>query len=345
MGRSLLTATYTPTVDKDWSSDDLLDLSRTYQGACVLAAAADLDVFTELARSPREAAEVARSLGCDPRGMEVLLDALAAMGLLSKREGRYSPVGRAGELLAVGTPDSVLPMIRHQANCLRRWAQLPTVVKTGRPAEKSPSVRGPAEDTASFIGGMHVLSQPIAPGLIAGIPKPYRHVLDVGGGPGTWTTAFLRAEPGARATLFDLPDVIPLARKNLSEAGLLDRVTLAPGDFLRDPLPAGVDLAWVSAIVHQNSRGQNRQLFASIAAALLPEGRIAIRDVVMEPSRTAPPLGALFAVNMLVATEGGGTFTLEELREDLEASGFADVRPLRRDEGMHSIVQAVKRAG
>ena len=121
-----------------------------------------------------------------------------------------------------------------------------------------------------------------------------------------------------------------------------DRVKLVAGDFLVDPLPPGADLAWVGAIVHQNSREENRCLFSAVANALNDDGQILIRDVLMDDSRTSPVTGALFAINMLVATEAGGTFTFDELREDLEAAGFTAVTVLRRDEGMNSIIRAVK---
>ena len=98
----------------------------------------------------------------------------------------------------------------------------------------------------------------------------------------------------------------------------------------------------MSAIVHQHSRAQNRALFGRILAALVPGGRIALRDLVMEPGRTEPAAGALFAINMLVATEGGGTFTLAELREDLETAGFVGVELAGHDEGMNSLVMARK---
>ena len=135
-----------------------------------------------------------------------------------------------------------------------------------------------------------------------------------------------------------------MARQRLADAGLAERVRLVAGDFMEDPLPAGADLAWVSAIVHQNSRAQNRELFAKVFTALAPGGRIAIRDLVMEPSRTRPVAGALFALNMLVGTVGGGTFTFDELREDMEAAGLTHPALLRRDEGMNSVVVAAKPA-
>ncbi len=131
-----------------------------------------------------------------------------------------------------------------------------------------------------------------------------------------------------------------MAQRRLAAAGLDQRVQLVAGDFTRDALPPGADLAWVSAIVHQNSRAQNRALFAKVFAALTPGGRIAIRDILMEPDRTQPAVGALFAVNMLVATEGGGTFTFAELREDLEAEGFVQAAVARADEAMNAVVVA-----
>jgi SAM-dependent methyltransferase len=224
---------------------------------------------------------------------------------------------------------------------MRRWVQLARVVKTGRPAERTPSIRGEEGDAEAFIGAMDNVSAPVADAVVGDLEDlRYRHVLDVGGASGTWTIAFLRRSPDARATIFDLPHVMPMARQRLADAGLLDRVDLRAGDFAVDPLPTGADLAWVSAIVHMNSRAENRALFGKVKDSLVPGGTIAIRDIVMEPSRVEPPAGALFAVNMLVGTDGGGTFTLDELREDLEAGGLCQVRLARRDPGMSSVVLA-----
>ena len=113
---------------------------------------------------------------------------------------------------------------------------------------------------------------------------------------------------------------------------------------MKDTLPAGADLAWVSAIAHQNSRVQNQHLFANVFQALHPGGRIAIRDLVMDPDRTRPVAGALFALNMLVATPGGGTYTLAEFDEDLRTAGFDGVKLVRQDQTMNSVVLATRPA-
>jgi len=329
---------------KHWTAEEVGEVSNGFQASCVLLAAAELGVFDALARSDATAEQLSERIGGDRRATGVLADALAAMGLLVKTADRYAPAPGAGEVLTESGPASQLAMMRHRANCLRSWAQLAAVVRSGRPAERTPSVRGAEADRAAFIEAMEAASRSAAPTLVAALgPGAFRHVLDVGGGPATWTIALLRACPDATATLYDLPATLPIARRHLVAARLAERVRLVAGDFHQDAsLPGGADLAWVGAIAHQHSREQNRELFAKVHAAMVPGGRLLLRDVVMAASRTSPAGGALFAVNMLVNTPGGGTFTFEEFSEDLVAAGFVNVRLLREDEYMNSVIEAGK---
>ena len=325
------------------TAEEINHMMRGYQASCVVMAGAELEVFDLLAGAPLTSAEVCARLGTDARATEILLDALAALRLLGKEEGRFSVPDGVAAVLTRSGKGSHLAMVQHQANCMRNWAHLAAVAKSGRPADAPPSIRGEAADYESFIEAMDNVSGPVAGKLLAELqPLAFSHLLDVGGGSGTWTLAFLKAAPGAKATIFDLPHVVPQARARVAGAGMADRVTLAAGSFYTDELPRGADLAWVSAIVHQNSREQNRELFARVHRALVSGGRILIRDIVMDASRTTPVAGALFAVNMLVNTPRGGTFTLEELAEDLAHAGFVQTKLLRRDEGMHSVVTATR---
>jgi precorrin-6B methylase 2 len=221
--------------------------------------------------------------------------------------------------------------------------QLAQVVQKGMPAERTPSIRGAEADCEAFIGAMNTFNASIAPSVVARLePLRFERLLDIGGASGTWTIAFLLAAPESTAVLFDLPDVVPLAKERLTAAGLIDRVTLIPGDYSLDDLPGGADLAWLSAVAHQNSREQNRALFAKIRTALVAGGALVIRDVALDISRTRPPMGALFAVNMLVGTEAGNSYTFEEYRDDLTRVGFTDIELLHQDEGMNSLIRARK---
>ena len=325
---------------------EILNLVRGFQPACVIIAGADLDIFTILHARPMTAARLAAKIKGDVRAATILLDALAALGMLAKGPGGkpvYSvPESLAGALTETGER-GILGMVRHQGTCLRNWSQLAGVVMSGKPAVRRPSVRGAAGDLDSFIRAMHEVSQPIAEPLISSLGRlKFSHLLDLGGASGTWTIPFLRKNPGARATIFDLPAVIPMARKTMKKAGLSSRVQLVGGSYLSGAMPRGADLAWVSAIVHMNSRAQNLAMFRKVHAALRPGGRILIRDIIVDPTRTKPAGGALFAVNMLVATEGGNSFTFKELKQDLERAGFYGVKFLRRGEMMDSVLSAVK---
>jgi len=320
-----------------FTPDTLLALARGFQESRVLLTGAELDLFTLLSRETLTAGEIAARRGAEIRALTVVLDALVAMDLLAKAGGRYRTPPEA-VLLSSDAPESILPMLLHSAALWHRWSELTRKVG-GTPLPDRP----PEEALRAFIGAMHVVASPQADRIVAaaGVGGAKR-LLDVGGGPGTYTMAFLRAEPKLSATLFDRPEVIEIARFHLTRAGLAGRVTLAAGDFDADELPGGHDLAWVSAIIHQNDAVANDALYGRVFRALLPGGRLVVRDHVMEPGRTRPRAGALFAVNMLVGTPGGGTYTFEEIAAGLSRAGFECVRLLAPGERMDGLVEAFR---
>ena len=318
-------------------------LTAGYAPACVIGAAAELDLWTAVGSQSLSVEEISTRLSSDRRATAMLLDALAALELLEKRDNRYTVPEPLLPLLSADSAETMLPGIQHRMNVLRSWSSLAWTVRSGVPVSRPSSIRGPEADRAAFVAAMHSYSRPIADDLVQRLgPPKFTHLLDVGGASGTWTLAFLRAVPGAKATVFDLPDAVAQARQRMAASEYGNRVTLVPGDFLVDDLPAGADYAWVSAIVHMLDRQQIRMLFAKVFAALVPGGRIVVRDVVMQGDRTTPYEGAMFAINMLVNTAGGGTYTFDELAEDLQAAGF--VEPVLRIEhpAMNSVVEAVK---
>ncbi len=320
----------------------ILMLSRQFMESRILLTAAELNLFTYLAEKPSSAEELAEELDADLRGLTILLDVLAAMGLLAKHQNTYQTTPEAAPLLSDKSPRSVLPMILHAAHLWDRWSGLTAIVKGRAPSSPASETRD-ADELTAFIGAMHAVGMPMAKKIAAAVqPGPARNLLDVGGASGTYTIAFLEAAPEMKATLFDRPAVIRMAGKRLAEANMADRVRLVAGDFYHDELPGGHDLALLSAIIHQNSPEENVELFRKVFRAMVPGGRIIIRDHVMEPNRTEPRDGAIFAVNMLVNTEGGSTYTYEEIRTWLEAAGFANVRYLKAGEHMDALIEAFK---
>jgi predicted nicotinamide N-methyase len=224
------------------------------------------------------------------------------------------------------------------------WGRLTEIVRTGEARRSVEELERDEQGVRAFIGAMHTIGLGLARGVVARLDlSGRRNLIDVGGGSGVYTIAVLQAAPEMRATVFDRPLVTEVARQRLAEEGMSDRVELVNGDFYVDALPTGHDLALLSAIIHQNDAEQNIELYRKVFDALVPGGTLVVRDFVMSEDHTEPPDGAFFAINMLVNTPGGSTYSFEEISEDLEAAGFVDAELLHRGE-MDSLVTARKPA-
>jgi predicted O-methyltransferase YrrM len=323
---------------KELAAEDILQMAQGFMECKILHTAAELNLFTILAMNPMTVEEVAGKISGDSRALAMLLDALAAMGLLSKSGDKYLCESTLAPLLSEKSPRTILPMVRHMASLWRRWSRLTDIVKNSADAREEFEFKRNAEELRSFIGAMHSIGAPMAKRIAAAAaPGASRALLDVGGGSGTYTIAFLREAPEMRATLFDLPEVIEMARERLQAEGFLDRTTLVSGSFYLDEFPAGHDLALLSAIIHSNSPDENLELYRKAFRALNPGGRILIRDHVMSPDRTLPRDGAIF-----VGTSGGGCYTYAEIESNLVQAGFGKIRLLRQGEHMDAVVEGFK---
>ncbi|RNC71434.1 MAG: methyltransferase domain-containing protein [Desulfuromonadales bacterium] len=290
----------------------LRDLWSGFWAARVVLTANNLRVFDHLAR-PLTAPEAAELLGADTRGTEILLNALVSLGLLTKRGGRFVNSAVARRYLVAGAPWYMGDIIRHSDTLWRNWSGLDEVVRTGRPARL-------AHDHDAFIRGMHNLASFKDRDLMKAIGlKGVATALDLGGGPGTYSMAMARK--GIRATLFDMPDTIRIARELVHESGV-EGVSFREGDFLADDIGAGYDLILVSQVIHAYGPAENRVLLEKCRAALNPGGRVAIHEFLIDRSQSMPRSGALFAVNMLVNTDHGRCYPPEEIARLLRRAGF-----------------------
>ena len=324
-------------------TDAIPDVQGFMKDRAILTAA-ELDLFTELDKDPVSATDLADKLDLDERATTRLLDCLITFDLLKKEEDKYQTTAK-GSYLSALHPKSVLPLFKHASRLWNNWSHLTETVRKGI----NPHLHAlgdnpvPDEDRNAFIYSMHIRAQSLT-GKISNAYdlRPFKKLLDIGGGSGAYTIAFLQKSPQMQAILFDLEPVISIAREMTGQAKLNDRVRLVAGNYNKDELPGGCDLALLSAIIHQNSPEENRTLYRKIYRALNKGGTLLIRDHVMDESRTQPPRGALFALNMLVSTPAGDTYTFEEIRKDLEMAGFDDVNMVLRGKRMDCLVEARK---
>ncbi len=308
------------------SEEDLLRAVGGFRAARVILSAFELGLFTALGAGERDARGVAARTGTEERAAERLLNALCALGLVRKRLGLFRNAPLARRRLVAGRP-GYLAGLGHSAAQWRTWNTLSEAVRRGRAKVVRPAARGDEARRRGFIAAMHERARRQAPRIVALLDLARaRRCLDIGSGSGAYAMALCRARPVLRVTAFDLPGVLPLTRVHVRRAGLLRRVDFRAGDFRRGGFGTGYDLALLSAIVHMNGPEQNRRLVARAADALAPGGQLVVQDFVMDRGRTRPAAGAFFALNMLVATERGDSYTAGEIASWMRAAGLKRIR-------------------
>jgi len=302
---------------------DLRGIINAFQESRAVLSAYELDLFTALGDGPRTAAEVAAARAADLRAVDRLLNVLVAMGLVEKAGGRYANGPFAARHLVRGRP-VFMSGLMHSVHMWTRWSTLTEAVRRGTAV----AARDGRTDEwrEAFMAAMHWRGVPQAAALARTLdPGGVARVLDVAGGTGVFSMAFARARADLEAVVFDLAAIVPITRRYVAEAGLSDRVTAVPGDVTTDDLPGGFDLVLLIAILHSFPPDMNRRLVAKAAAALRPGGRVVVQEFLVNEDRTGPLQPALFALNMLVGTEGGDTYTEGEIRGWMEAAGLTAV--------------------
>jgi cyclopropane fatty-acyl-phospholipid synthase-like methyltransferase len=219
-------------------------------------------------------------------------------------------------------------MILFDASLWRAWAQLASSVRSGKPARSANMYQDDPRETEIFISAMDSLVRARGDAAILTTVLDWRRVvtlLDVGSGPGTYPIALCRHYPNLRATVFDLPGTLEITRRYVSAAGLEERIRLVSGDYRTDPIEGRYDAVFLSNVIHGEGQEENQKLMVKLANNLNPAGRLIIKDHILDESGVDPPVGAIFALLMLLITTSGRCFTFGQVRSWLEPAGFSTI--------------------
>lgn len=309
-------------------------LAQGFQQFRVLATAVDLRAFSEIPSSGATVAGMTKLLGLEERPTRVLLGALAAMGLLTKRGPRYRNAPIADRYLVEGRPLYYGPFIAMLDRRLYdTYRNLDVALRTNRPLTADPALgnvfQTMARDPAMaqlFTRAMHANGGYWAEQLAKRVDfSRHRHLLDVGGGSGVYAIAIARRHRRMRATVFDLPGVLKVAREHIRGERLEDRVETLAGDFFRDAWPKGPDVVLFSAVLHDWVPETSRALLRKAATVLPRGGEVIIRETFLDDDGTGPLYAAMSSVTMLVETEGEN-YSWATYESWLREAGFGQFR-------------------
>jgi SAM-dependent methyltransferase len=309
------------------------EFASSFQKSRILLTGFELDIFTNLDEKGTSGEQIAKNLHLNLHACERLLNALVSLDFLTKQNNLYFNTPDSFEFLSKKSPD-YLGGLMHQNHLWYTWSNLTLVVKTGKSANPSEFNARGENWLFSFISAMHDRAKKQAPLQVANIDlSEVNSVLDIGGGSGAFSMEFVSRKPEIEATVFDLPNVIPITKKFIEKEGFSDRIKTHTGDYTKNDLPKGFDLVFLSAIIHSNSLETNQDLIMKCYKALNKNGKIVIQDWIMNNDRTQPTSGAVFAINMLVGTESGDCFTEHEVTEMLTMAGFKNISKFEFESG------------
>jgi len=263
----------------------------------------------------------------DLRGTTMLLDALAAMDLLTKTTSGYTNTPAANRFLSKDSDQYIGYMILHHHHLADSWVRMDQAVTRGGPIRERSSVSSD-EWREAFLMGMFNNAMATAPDVANSVDlSGCTRLLDMGGGPGTYAIHFCKAILDLTAVVFDLATTRPFAEKTIERFGLSDRIRFVPGDYTTDeiPLKPEFDAAWLSHVLHGEGHDQAAGIVSHADKALASGGQLLIHDFILDDTRDRPEFAALFSLNMFLGTESGQSYTESEIREMMTAAGLTDI--------------------
>jgi predicted O-methyltransferase YrrM len=306
---------------------ELLKLSGGYWSSCALHAGVSLDLFSHLTEEPRTAADIARIIASDQRGITMLLDALTALELLEKHNNSYHVTTFSTEYLSKKSKNYLGYIILHHHHLMTGWNRLDEVVRNGAPVEISSSHANDEIIRENFLMGMFNMANQAAPAVVPAIDlSGRRKLLDLGGGPGTYAIHFCQHNPELRAVVYDLPTTRKFAEQTMERFGLSDRISFVSGDITSDPLGSGFDVVWISQLLHSEGPQSATAILEKAVQALEPGGLILVQEFILDDTRTAPAFPALFSLNMLINTTAGQSYSQSELADMLTRARVKNIK-------------------
>ena len=320
-------------LEKRVSPQRIMDMASAFYDSCILFTASDLGIFKRLSELGRaDSSTMAEKCGLDRRATHLLLDACAALGLLIKEGDSYSNAPETAAFLVPSSPTDLSRAIRYNRDVYGSWGKLSEFLRTGKPVERPQIHLGEdPQRTRTFVLSMHSRAMGIGQAVLPYLElQGKRRLLDIGGGPGTYSMLIARKNPETGCVVLDLPEIVRVADELIQAEKMESRVKTLAGDYHTTAFPGNNDVVIFFGVLHQESADSIIALLNKAYRALVPGGIIYVLDMMTDTTRTRPKFSSLFAVNMALTAEHGWVFSNQDLESWLREAGFGDFgcRPL-----------------
>ncbi len=325
----------------------IFDISWGFARSWTLASAVELDVFTHIAAGRRTVKDIAQAVKASERGMEMLLNALVGLELLTKDEnGCYNLIPDAENFLVSTKPGYLGPMCMHVYELNEAWSHLAESVRTGEPYIGSELQAKEEEFFAKLVKALFNVNYPAAKyaaSYIKNKGKVVSNILDVAAGSAVWGIGFAEVFGAAKLTAIDFPKVCGVAAEYAKNFGVADRFECIAGDLrVVDFASQRYDVIILGNICHSEGRIYAEKLIKRSYTALKKGGFLLIAEFIPNDEKAGPVMPLLFALNMLVNTDEGDVFTIAEFRNWLAGCGFSDIEILDKAPSQSPLILAAK---
>ncbi len=293
----------------------------------MLYTAVKLDIFTVISQGADTAKDSAHEISSSEDALERLLNACVPLGLLTKKNDRFANTPESEEFLVKGKPHYLGDLVMMIGGDLYKlWGELTDVVKEGTSRHRLSERMKSPEEAKGFTRAMHNNAMAPAKAMAEKVDFTGRKkLLDIGGGSGAYSIAITKRFTKLQATIYELPNVVSVAKDYIAEAQAL-RVDTVEGDFHTDGLPSDYDTALISQILHSYSTETCKEIILKAYNSLSDEGMLIINEFLLDDDKIGPEYAVLFSLNMLLESRGkGASYTYREISSWLKEAGFNNI--------------------
>lgn len=315
----------------------LYQLGLGFMPAKVLNVATKLRIFSLLSDNGASLDDMVAELGLPRRTAEALLNACVSLRLIEKQNDSYANSAVAERYLVEGKDEYFGAYLSFAGEMLyNHWshlletvthdAPLRTIFRNDRPFTE--------EETRVFTLAMDGISRVSAPLIATAIDlSAHKRLLDLGGGSGRNAVVLAEQNPQLEVLVFDMPAVVKVADDIIATSAVSSRIKTQAGNFHNEALPQGCDCILLAHILHGEGAEGSVELLQKCYEALPPGGRVLVVDLLTNEEHNAPPFPVHFALNMMLLTPSGDSFSAVQVRGFLEKAGFVAEKDVPLGEG------------